>query len=170
LPTVYFVHDFYPLWPLLHRNLDDAGTTFDATQLAADLSTPIPVSSSPNAIQLLAGPAGSIHRRCVEAQACLAAPSRAAMTILLRLQPRLSTLLQNIIPHGMAPWPAAIMRLPVPPLRPRLRLIVLGACAAAKRRICCAPHYQNCVNTPSFLLGAGPESEEFSASATCTSC
>ncbi|MHB8680343.1 MAG: hypothetical protein ACYC7G_11465, partial [Rudaea sp.] len=28
LPTTYFIHDFYPLWPLLHRNLDDATATF----------------------------------------------------------------------------------------------------------------------------------------------
>ena len=35
LPTTHFVHDFYPLWPLLHRNLDDANLQFDAKLLAA---------------------------------------------------------------------------------------------------------------------------------------
>ncbi len=37
LPTIHFVHDFYPMWPLLHRNLDDAALTFDAALLKQDL-------------------------------------------------------------------------------------------------------------------------------------
>ena len=162
LPTIYFVHDFYPLWPLLHRNLDDAGTTFDAAQLTADLAR-----ADPGFEFAERDPAYWLALReafadtALRARAHLVAPSRAAMTIFLRLQPRLSTLAQSVIPHGMAPWQAAI-RLPAPPLRPRLRLIVLGRVRRGK-----ASHLLRAAlsglreHAELFLLGAGPESSEF---------
>jgi GT2 family glycosyltransferase/glycosyltransferase involved in cell wall biosynthesis len=162
LPTIYFVHDFYPLWPLLHRNLDDANTTFDAAQLSTDLARAdagFEFAERDPAYWLalreaLADAALSAHARLV-------APSQAAMTIFLRLQPRLSTLPQNVIAHGMQAWPAA-RALPVPPPRERLRLIVLGRVRRGK-----ASHLLRAalaglrVHAEIFLLGAGPESQEF---------
>ena len=163
LPTIYFVHDFYPLWPLLHRNLDDTGTTFDAAQLTADLARAdagFEFAERDPAYWLALREA--LADAAVSAKAQLIAPSRAAMTIFLRLQPRLSTLPQNVIPHGMEPWPAA-QPLPAPPARERLRLIVLGRVRRGK-----ASHLLRAAldaglreHAEVFLLGAGPESREF---------
>ena len=93
LPTAYLIHDFYPLWPLLHRNLDDAAVAFDAAQLRADLA---------------AADAGfefaerdpdwwlTLRERLADAALAanvrLIAPSRSALAILLKLQPRLAGL------------------------------------------------------------------------------
>jgi hypothetical protein len=38
LPTLIVGHDFYPLWPLLHRDFGDAGLAFDAPHLESDLA------------------------------------------------------------------------------------------------------------------------------------
>ena len=38
LPITYVVHDCYPLWPLLHRNLDEPETVFDAARLRTELA------------------------------------------------------------------------------------------------------------------------------------
>jgi GT2 family glycosyltransferase len=162
LPTIYFVHDFYPLWPLLHRNLDDTNTTFDAAQLSADLAhsdAGFEFAERDPAYWLALREA--LSAAALNANAHLVAPSRSALTIFLRLQPRLSTLPQNVIAHGMQPWPAA-HALPAPPVRERLRLIVLGRVRRGK-----ASHLLRAALTglrehaEIFLLGAGPESREF---------
>jgi GT2 family glycosyltransferase len=162
LPTIYFVHDFYPLWPLLHRNLDDADTTFDAAQLNLDLARADAgfefAERDPDYWLALRE---ALADAALGAQAHLIAPSRAALAIFLRLQPRLSTLRQNVIAHGMESWPAA-QPIPVPALRPRLRLIVLGRVRRGK-----ASHLLRAAlsglreHAEVFLLGAGPESCEF---------
>ncbi len=129
LPTTFFIHDFYPLWPLLHGNLDDAQATFDAGQLAADLA-----GADPGFEFAERDPVYWLELReafataALAARANLIAPSRSAMTIFLRLQPRLATLAQSVIAHGLSPWPAttAALPLPAPPARERLRLLVLG--------------------------------------------
>ena len=162
LPTIYFVHDFYPLWPLLHRNLDDSGITFDAAQLTTDLAgadAGFEFAERDPAYWLALREA--LSDAALIAHAHLVAPSQAAMTIFLRLQPRLSTLPQSVIPHGMQPWPSA-RALPAPAPRERLRLIVLGRVRRGK-----ASHLLRAAlaglreHAEIFLLGAGPESQEF---------
>lgn len=162
LPTLYFVHDFYPLWPLLHRNLDDAALTFDAALLSADLERAdagFEFAERDPAYWLALREA--LADAALRARATLVAPSRSALTIFLRLQPRLSTLQQNVIPHGMALWPAAAA-LPLPPLRQRLRLIVLGRVRRGKAaQLLRAALSGLREHAELFLLGAGPESQEF---------
>jgi GT2 family glycosyltransferase/glycosyltransferase involved in cell wall biosynthesis len=162
LPTIYFVHDFYPLWPLLHRNLDDANITFDAAQLSADLARAdagFEFAERDPAYWLALREA--LCDAALSARAHLIAPSRAAMAIFLRLQPRLSTLPQKVVAHGMEQWPAA-HALPAPASRERLRLIVLGRVRRGK-----ASHLLRATlaglreHAEIFLLGAGPESREF---------
>ncbi len=162
LPTTYFIHDFYPLWPLLHRNLDEASITFDAAQLTTDLAgadAGFEFAERDPAYWLALGEA--LSDAALSARAQLIAPSQIAMTIFLRLQPRLATLPQHVIAHGMQPWPQA-RALPAPPLRERLRLIVLGRVRRGK-----ASHLLRAAlaglreHAEIFLLGAGPESREF---------
>ncbi len=164
LPTSYFIHDFYPLWPLLHRNLDDASLTFDAAQLRADLATTDAgfefAERDPDYWLALRE---ALADAALQAHTPLLAPSQAAIDIFLRLQPRLSTLPQQVIAHGLAAWPAsAQLPLPAPPRRERLRLIVLGRVRRGK-----AAHLLRQMlpalseNAELFLLGAGPESREF---------
>ena len=162
LPTIYFVHDFYPVWPLLHRNLDNPGITFDAAQLTTDLAgadAGFEFAERDAAYWLALRDA--LSDAALAAHAHLVAPSQAAMAIFLRLQPRLSTLPQSVIPHGMQPWPGA-RALPAPPPRERLRLIVLGRVRRGK-----ASHLLRAAlaglreHAEIFLLGAGPESQEF---------
>lgn len=163
LPTIYFVHDFYPLWPLLHRNVDDAHTTFDAAQLSTDLARAdarFEFAERDPAYWLALREA--LADTALSAQAQLIAPSHAAMTLFLRLQPRLSVLPQEVIPHGMEPWPAP-PSLPPAPARERLRLVVLGRVRGGKTSnlLRAALDAGLREHAEIFLLGAGPESREF---------
>jgi GT2 family glycosyltransferase/glycosyltransferase involved in cell wall biosynthesis len=165
LPTRYVVHDAYPLWPLLHRNLDDGKAPFDAQHLATDLARSGEgfefAERDPDYWLTLRE---ALADALLKAQAHLIAPTRSALAILLRLQPRLSTLPQSIIPHGIAPWPAGPVSVPLssPPPRQRLRLLVLGRVRGGK-----AAHLLRSVvpelsdDVELFLLGAGAEGREF---------
>ena len=171
LPTIYFVHDFYPLWPLLHRNLDDASTTFDAAQLTTDLARAdagFEFAERDPAYWLALREA--LSDAALSAHAHLVAPSQAAMTIFLRLQPRLSTLPQSVIAHGMQPWPAA-HALPAPPTRERLRLIVLGRVRRGKASHLLRAALGGCASTRKYSCSApARKARNSSANATCISC
>ena len=164
LPTTLVVHDVYPLWPLLHRKLDDAGLQFDAALLRADLSGAAGdfefAERDPDYWLALREAFASA---ALAAGAHLVAPSRAALHNFTRLQPRLSTLPQSVIPHGLAAWPGSpTLPLPAPPSRPRLRLVLLGRVRRGKaaellREV--VPHLGS--HAELFLLGAGAEGAEF---------
>ncbi|HEY4351658.1 MAG TPA: glycosyltransferase, partial [Paraburkholderia sp.] len=164
LPTTYFVHDFYPLWPLLHRNLDDNTITFDAQQMIADLAT---ADAGFEFAERDAAYWLDLRERLADellrVRATLVAPSRSALTLFVKLQPRVGTLEQRVIPHGTAHWSTTTaLPLPAPPQRKRLRLMVLGRvrrgkAAAMLREL--LPRIRD--HAEIFLLGAGPESEEF---------
>ncbi|MBS0570055.1 MAG: glycosyltransferase [Proteobacteria bacterium] len=163
VPTLYFIHDFYPLWPLLHRNLDDTAVRFDAAQLRADLAGAEAgfefAERDPDWWLVLRE---RLADAALAAQATLLAPSRSALDIFLKLQPRLASLPKNVIAHGIAPWPAAVKRpLPAPPARDKLRLVILGRVRGGKaanllRKL--LPHLRG---IEWFLLGAGAEAREF---------
>ena len=164
LPTALVVHDVYPLWPLLHRNLDDAALRFDAALLRTDLAGADSdyefAERDPDYWLALRE---AFADAALAAGARLIAPSRAALNSFLRLQPRLSTLSQSVIAHGLGAWPRSpALPLPVPPPRPRLRLVVLGRvrrgkAAALLREI--LPRLGQ--HAELFLLGAGAEAREF---------
>lgn len=164
LPTTFFVHDFYPLWPLLHRNLDDASLTFDAAQMRADLAG---IDAGFEFFERDAAYWLALREAFADAllaaRAQLIAPTRAALDIFLRLQPRLASLAQHVIAHGLAPWPTPpALPLPPPPMRARLRLVVLGRvrrgkAAAMLREL--LPRLSE--HAELFLIGAGPEASEF---------
>lgn len=162
LPTTHFIHDFYPLWPLLHRNFEDPNLQFDVRLLASDLAR----ADSSFEFAERDAPYWNFLREAfteaaLAAQAQLIAPSRAALELFLRLQPRLRVLAQKVIAHGISPWPDAT-ELPEPPVRERLRLVVLGRVRRGK-----AAHLLReslpllREHAELFLLGAGAESQEF---------
>jgi len=164
LPTIHFIHDFYPMWPLLHRNLDDASLTFDAALMTQDLK------SADSGFEFAERDAAhwlALREQTADAliasKATLIGPSHAAIDLFLRLQPRLAALPQHMIAHGTAlPQTDFALPLAAPPRREKLRLIVLGRvrrgkAAALLRNL--LPRVRE--HAEIFLLGAGPESEEF---------
>ena len=164
LPTTWMIHDCYPFWPLLHRNLDDASIEFDAPRLRAELAAAkdrFEFAEHDADFWLRLG--RELTQALLNAGAQLIAPSRSALNLLLKLQPGLSTLQQSIIPHGIAPWHAPVsLPLPAPSARARLRLVVLGRvregkAAALLRQV--LPALSE--HAELFLVGAGAEAAEF---------
>ncbi|HST28252.1 MAG TPA: glycosyltransferase, partial [Rudaea sp.] len=163
LPTTYFIHDFYPLWPLLHRNLDDAKVTFNAAQLRADLAAADAgfefAERDPDWWLALRE---ALADAALAAKATLVAPSRSAVEIFLKLQPRLAVLPQHAIAHGIVPWPdAAKLPLPAPPKREKLRLVILGRVRRGKASHLLRKLLPRLHDAELFLIGAGPEVREF---------
>jgi len=164
LPTIYMVHDCYPVWPLLHRNLDEPDTVFDADRLRAELGQAgagFEFAERDADFWLMLREA--LADAALKAQARLIAPSHSALSIFLKLQPRLSTLQQSVIPHGIASWPTSVtLPLPAPPARLRLRLLVLGRVRGGKNAQLlrqALPALRE--HAELFLLGAGAEGMEF---------
>jgi len=164
LPTTWLVHDCYPFWPLLHRNLDAADIAFDGQRLRNELAAAgdrFEFAERDADFWLKLGE--ELTGALLGANARLVAPSRSALAILLKLQPRLSALAQSMVPHGIAAWPAvAALPLPAPPARARLRLVVLGRVRGGKA----ADLLRQALPALSayaelFLLGAGAEATEF---------
>ncbi|HNR91185.1 MAG TPA: glycosyltransferase [Dokdonella sp.] len=163
LPTVRIVHDHYPLWPVLHRDFGDRTLAFDDAQRERDLT-----ASAHTAVFTRhdAGYWKSLRDACsgalVEARTILVAPSRSALADDLILAPELASLEHAIVPHGLAAWPEPNARLPAPPARERLRLLILGRVRAGKGADL-LEHLLPAL-TPFadvFLLGAGADAHAF---------
>jgi GT2 family glycosyltransferase/glycosyltransferase involved in cell wall biosynthesis len=163
LPTTYFIHDFYPLWPLLHRNLDDAAVTFDAAQLRADMAhADAGFEFAERDPEWWLALREALADAALAAKATLVAPSRSAVEIFLKLQPRLAVLPQHAIAHGIVPWPdAAKLPLPAPPPREKLRLMILGRVRRGKASHLLRKLLPRLHDAELFLIGAGPEVREF---------
>jgi GT2 family glycosyltransferase/glycosyltransferase involved in cell wall biosynthesis len=164
LPTVIVGHDFYPLWPLLHRDFGDAALAFDAEQLKRDLAaagSPFEFTERDPAFwQALRD---AYVAAAISAKARLVAPSRSMLANLLRIEPRFSTLPQSIIAHGLAAWSSDASR---PEGRPfdgrRLRLVVPGRVRSGKgAELLRAALPALREHAEVFLLGAGADADQF---------
>jgi len=163
LPTAIVGHDFYPLWPLLHRDFGRSALKFDSVQLHADLA------GAGNDFEFAERDAvfwntlrGAYVDAAIAAGVVLIAPSRSTLANLLRLEPRFAALPQAVIPHGLAPWPAGTTQLPSPPRRERLRLVIPGRVRAGKgAELLRATLPALREHAEIFLLGAGAEGEHF---------
>lgn len=126
LPTAVVCHDYHPLWPDLHADFGSAD--FDVSDAALRECVAKRLPQSPFS-ELRAEAWLALREAYVqalnEAQACLIAPTRAVLDNLLRLAPTLAGLRQLRIPHGLADWPQP-QQAPMPPQRPRLRVLVPG--------------------------------------------
>ncbi|MBN8886381.1 MAG: glycosyltransferase [Rudaea sp.] len=164
LPTVLVTHDYYPLWPILHRDFGDAQLAFDDAQLAADLAragTDFEFAErEPEYWRRLRA---AYVSAALAAKPHIVAPSRSALQNLLRLEPRLKALVASVIPHGLAPWPpGAPVPTPAPPARPSLRLVVPGRVRRGKgAELLRAALPALREHAELFLLGAGAEGEQF---------
>ena len=164
LPTVIVGHDFYPLWPLLHRDFGDVALTFDPEQLKRDLTAAGSAfefaERDPAFWQALRDAyVGAV----IGADARIVAPSRSMRANLLRIEPRFSTLRQSIIAHGLRAWPADAPRPDTHPFEGRrLRLVVAGRVRSGKgAELLRAALPALREHAEVFLLGAGAEAEQF---------
>jgi GT2 family glycosyltransferase len=162
LPTVLVGHDYFPLWPLLHRDFGDSSLAFDDVQRIADLKNARAdfefAQRDPDFWQKLRT---DYIAAVIAARAIIAAPSRSMLTNLLRLAPEFSTLRQKIVPHGLEPWPTTPALTP-PPTRARLRLLVPGRIRRGKgAELLRAALPALREHAELFLLGAGAEGMEF---------
>lgn len=164
LPLLIVGHDFYPLWPILHRDFGDTQLRFDDAQLVSDLT-------SANAQLEFANRDPAYWRRLreqyvaalLQASAVIVTPSRSALTNLQRIEPRLKSLRSKVIGHGLAAWPpGAPLPLAEPARRTRLRLVVPGRVRRGKgAELLRAALPKLREHAEIFLLGAGKDGEEF---------
>lgn len=164
LPTLLVTHDYYPLWPILHRDFGDAQLAFDDAQLVADLRDArdgfeFAERDADTWRSLRAAYVAAV----IAANAHIVAPSRSALANLLRIEPRFASLGASVIAHGLAPWPpGAPVPTPAPPERDRLRLVVPGRVRRGKGAEllrAALPGLRE--HADIFLLGAGAEGEQF---------
>ncbi|HEX6834559.1 MAG TPA: glycosyltransferase, partial [Rudaea sp.] len=162
LPTLLVGHDYYPLWPLLHRDFGDPRLAFDAAQLATDLAR---AGSDFEFADRDPAHWSALRRAYVravlDANATIAAPSPSMLANLLRIEPAFSALRSRVIAHGLASWPNVPAPIEPPP-RVRLRLVVPGRVRRGKgadllRAV--LPRLRESADV--FLLGAGAEGEMF---------
>jgi len=133
LPTAWCTHDSYPAWPLLHDSRDPAASAFDEAELARGLAAAGPGF-------LLAGREAdswlSLRQQLVLAleagKVALVAPSEFAHGRIAALDPGLAALPWRVIPHGLAPLPAATIPAVEHDPRGPLRVLVPGRLAGGK--------------------------------------
>ncbi len=136
LPTVIACHDYYPLWPALHDGFDDANKDFSLDAIAAPLAKdklfkPHGGSFTETRIDAWRSLREAYVAALLEANAPLVAPSHGVLRNLVRIEPRLAALPAQVIPHGLAPWPAPVPSWQ-PPVRSDLRVLVAGRINDAK--------------------------------------
>lgn len=158
-PTYCVVHDHYPLWPVLHRDFGDPSLAFDEKQRSADLAAGGAdgefAERAPRHWRILRDATVAALR---EAAAILIAPSRSALANQLRLAPELRELSAHVIAHGLAPWPTGAGKLPLPPPRERLRLLLPGRIRRGKgAELLRAALPRLREHADLFLLGAGAD-------------
>lgn len=124
LPTELVCHDYFPLWPLLHADFDTLdgidATLADAVSRAHAPEFPF-AEREPSFWRALRA---SFLKRVEQAALTLCAPTEGVRRNWLRLAPELATRQFAVIGHGLRDFGA--QPLPKPPVRDRMRLVVLG--------------------------------------------
>ena len=164
LPTVLVTHDYYPLWPILHRDFGNADLAFDDAQLVADLrGAREGFEFAERDADYWRSLRNAYVTAVLAAKVHFVAPSRSALANLLRIEPRFAPLGKSVIAHGLASWPPdAPVPTPAPPERDRLRLVVPGRVRRGKGAELlhtALPMLRE--HADIFLLGAGAEGEQF---------
>jgi len=130
LPTLVACHDYYPLWPALHDDFDDAAKDFGPDAIADALKRKR-VGFTEQRIAAWQRLREAYVAALLDAKPTLVAPSEGVLRTLARIEPRLSALPSRTIPHGLAPWPEAPSPWQ-PPKRDGLRVLVAGRINGAK--------------------------------------
>ena len=124
LPTELVCHDYFPLWPVLHADFSALDNT--ATALTQALTQAV----SPEAPFAEREPGfwrslrAAFLMRLSNERVVLSAPTEGVRRNWLRLAPELAAHRFEVIGHGLRDTGAT--PLPKPPVRPRMRIVVLG--------------------------------------------
>ncbi len=130
LPTLIACHDYYPLWPALHDDFDDATRDFSTHALADPLKRKR-VGFPEQRLSAWRTLREAYVAALLETRPTLVSPSTGVLHNLARIEPRLAALPSRTIPHGLAPWrtkPATWK----PPKRDGLRVLVAGRINGSK--------------------------------------
>ncbi len=108
LPTAVCAHDYYPLWPTLHADFDDAAADWsdEALRIAAprqEPSSPLAPRESAHWIELRNAYVEALYA----ARATMVAPGAWVVANQRRISPKLEHLDWRVIAHGFAEWPNA---------------------------------------------------------------
>ena len=135
LPTAVCTHDYYPLWPALHADFDDAAADWSDEALRAlatqrDASSPLAPRESGHWIDLRNAYVEALYA----ARATMVAPGAWVVANQRRIAPKLEHLDWRVIAHGFSGWPDTSTPAPADALdasRP-LRALVLGRVQGGK--------------------------------------
>ncbi len=124
LPTELVCHDYFPLWPVLHADFDavDGSAASLAQALVQARAPEFPFAEREPAFWLALRAA--FLARLSSELVVLSAPTAGVRRNWLRLAPELATRRFDLIGHGLRAFGAA--PLPKPPVRGRMRIVVLG--------------------------------------------
>ncbi|HVF35966.1 MAG TPA: glycosyltransferase, partial [Candidatus Saccharimonadia bacterium] len=162
-PTSVVLHDYFPLWPVLHADFGDASSRFDRAGLDAALAaagTALPFAAQPAEAWWALREAwlAALER----AGARVVAPSESVRRNVARIEPRLAGGGRiAVIPHGFRPF--ALERPAwTPPPRARPRVLVLGRIGGGKGEALLAPLIERISAWADlYLLGPGANAEAF---------
>jgi GT2 family glycosyltransferase len=106
LPTAVCAHDYYPLWPALHADFDDAAADWsdEALRVAAprqDSHSPLAPRESAHWIELRNAYVEALYA----ARATMVAPGAWVVANQRRISPKLEHLDWRVIAHGFSEWP-----------------------------------------------------------------
>jgi len=163
-PTHVVLHDYFPLWPVLHADFGDAAARFDRgsldTALARRDATP-PFAPQP------AGVWWALREAWLAALArsgaALHAPSESVRRNAVRIAPALARPGIGVVEHGFRPFAGDARAAHVsPPARARPRILVLGRITGGKGETLLRDALPSLTPWADvYLLGAGAAAEGF---------
>ncbi len=132
LPTLVVCHDYYPLWPELHRDFGDATRRFDLEELRAELAEgPLTLFAHHSPERWWALREAYIAT-LIEKKLTLVTPTHQVRDNILRMAPALGDAHWQVVPHGIVSWPDETPTATIPPPRRRLRVLVPGRIGGGK--------------------------------------
>lgn len=132
LPTLVVCHDYYPLWPELHRDFGDPARRFDIGELRDDLQGgPLTLFASHSPDRWWALREAYIET-LLEGKLTLVTPTRQVRDNIVRMAPALADADWRVVPHGVVPWPEGTPVATATPARTRLRVLVPGRIGGGK--------------------------------------
>jgi GT2 family glycosyltransferase len=161
LPTRVVMHDFYPLWPILHFAFDAQDACFDEQGLTDALhkngANVFADRSAASWLELR----NQYLTELVRAKASLIFPSAWMLPVVARISEQFAKLPSSIIAHGIRSFDCPIDEW-TPPARTRPRALVLGRIHGYKGEVLLRQIIPQLCNTIDFyLLGCGKAGECF---------
>lgn len=155
-PTVVVCHDYYPLWPELHRDFGDVRRRFDLAELERDLAAgPLTLFKSHSAKRWWRLREALVST-LLRSKVTLVTPTHQVRGNWLRMAPELAPLDWHVVPHGIVPWPTGTPTSPAPPERKPLRILVPGRIGGGKGLALVEAMMDRLDNRVEFVfLGAG---------------